>query len=306
MPSQEHRNGRSTHYSEVTLMNISTSSLLLSIANLRSQTLTSLMDRGTGDSSSFDSILSQIQSGNDATSTTATAPTATNGRNTTLRDPESAYAMMTEINRRDVAYKAQYTELGEMRSYLPQEQEAARQLNALEGTDDNATIKTKLQDFAAKYNAWVDRFGPDVQKGGVLEGTQAAEVPLYELEQVVQNPFLGAMDGFRGLKDLGISIDPQTDRMTLDTAKLDTALASNKQGVVNTLDNFSDNFASSAKLFASDGNFIGNRLANLGGAISYINSNVEAWRQEFGSGDGAKPKELVADALSAYNKTFGL
>ena len=286
-------------------MNISTNSLLLSIANLRSQTLTSLMDRGTGDTtSSFGSILSQFQAGADAAT-----PAANNGRNTTLRDPESAYAMMTEINRRDVAYQAQYTELGEMRSYLPQEQEAARQLNALEGTDDNATIKAKLQDFAEKYNAWVDRFGPDVKKGGVLEGTQAAEVPLYELEQVVQNPFLGAMDGFRGLKDLGISIDPQTDRMTLDTAKLDGALASNKQGVVNTLDNFSDNFASSAKLFASDGNFIGNRLANLGGAISYINSNVAAWRQEFGSGDSGdkvKPKELVANALNAYNGAFGL
>lgn len=283
-------------------MNATTSSLLLSIANLRSQTVTSLMDRSVGDNSSFDAILARFQAGSEA----AGAPAAKSGCNTTLRDPESAYAMMTEINRRKVDYKAQATELNQMRSTLPQEQEAARQLNTLEGTDDNATIKAKLQDFAAKYNAWVDRFGPDVKKGGVLEGTQAAEVPLYELEQVVKNPFLGAMDGFRGLQDLGISIDPQTRRMVLDDAKLDSVLASNKQGVVNTLDNFSENFAASSQLFASDGNFIGNRLANLDGAINYIDTNIDAWRQEFGSGDSAKPRDIVTNALKAYNGTSGL
>lgn len=283
-------------------MNTTTSSLLLSIASLRRQTLTSLMDRGASDNSSFDAILSQFAAGHEA----AADPVANSGHNAALRDPESAYAMMTEINRREVAYMAQAAELEQMRSTLPKEEEAARQLNTLEGSDDNATIKAKLQDFATKYNAWVDRFGPDVRQGGVLSGTQAAEVPLYELEQVVKNPFLGAMDGFRGLQDLGISIDPQTNLLTLDTARLDRALAGNKQGVVNTLDDFSARFAASAKLFASDGNFIGNRLANLEGAINTISSNIDAWRQEFGQGDPAKPRDLVADALKAYNGTSSL
>lgn len=33
----------------------------------------------------------------------------------------------------------------------------------------------------------MQRFNPDVQRGGVLANTQAGKLPLYELDQVIEN-----------------------------------------------------------------------------------------------------------------------
>ncbi|MCX7171555.1 MAG: flagellar filament capping protein FliD [Proteobacteria bacterium] len=219
----------------------------------------------------------------------------------TLSDPKSAYAMMTRINALDLGYKAQSSELSQMDSSLPRIAGAAQRLGETAASDANDSIKARLQDFAQQYNAWIQRFNPDVQRGGVLADTQAGELPLYELDQVIENRFIGAKDGFQGLADMGIGVDPKTGLMSVDTARLDAVLASNKQAVADAVAEFSTKFAAEANLLASDGNIIHNRLDNLNRAISYIDGNVGSWQQEFGSGDAASPTGPIARALSAYN-----
>ena len=115
----------------------------------------------------------------------------------------------------------------------------------------------------------------------------------------------GASLGLQGLSDLGISIDPVTKLASLDTSRLDGVLASNKAGDVATVQEFSANFAKSAELLNSAGNFIPSRLGNLDRVIHYIADNKTALQEEFGLGDPAKPTGQVSQALAAYNSTSG-
>jgi hypothetical protein len=82
-------------------------------------------------------------------------------------------------------------------------------------------------------------------------------------------------------------------------------LATNKQGVVDTVHEFSANFTKSASLLNSDDNFIVKQLDNLNRAIHFIADNNASLRAEFGTGNTAKPTGQVAQALSAYNQIYG-
>lgn len=292
------------------------SSLAVQMASMRAQTVNSLIgsvfsDSNTTTSSPFD-FLTGTQSGStDPLSqlgqSTATQGLSATGRNLSLFDPQSAYSMMSVINSQDAIYKAQYSELSEMKTAVSGMQQEGLTLAA--GTDatmTNEAITTQLQEFASKYNEWSTRFEGSVKSGGVLAGTQAAEISLYELEQSVENPFNGAKDGIHGLQDLGLTIDPTTNLASLDTTKLNAALSSNKQAAVDAIDAFSANFAKAAELLNSPNNFIPNRLANLDRVIDYVSDNKTSLQAEFGLGDPAKPSQQVAIALAAYNKTSGL
>jgi len=241
-----------------------------------------------------------------STATTGASSLSASGRNLSLFDPESAYSMMSIINRDDVTYKAQFSELSEMQTAIASMQQAGQTLGTVDGSLDNEAIKSSLQDFVAKYNDWTKRFDGTVKAGGVLAGTQAAEVSLYELEQSVENPFNGAKDGFRGLSDLGVSIDETTNLASLDTNKLNAALATNKDGAVNTISEFGANFAKSAELLNSANNFIPNRLSNLDRAIDYITENKSSLQAEFGLGAPAEPSTAVSEALAHYAKIAGI
>ncbi|MBV5336915.1 MAG: flagellar filament capping protein FliD, partial [Deltaproteobacteria bacterium] len=162
-------------------------------------------------------------------------------------------------------------------------------LAEVDPTMSNEAITTRLQEFANKYNEWSTRFEGTVQTGGVLAGTQAAEISLYELEKSVGNPFNGAKDGIHGLQDLGLTINPATNLASLDTTKLDAMLSSKKTAAVDAIDSFSANFAKSAELLNSPNNFIPNRLANLDKVIDYVGDNKTSLQAEFGLGDPAKP-----------------
>lgn len=292
-------------------MNTSSVSINLSIANFRTQMLSSLMDLGSDANASFADIVSGLQAGG-SNSLAARSPLVANsgsssaGLNMALNDPMSAYTMMTRINVLDVTYKAQYSELSKMDAYLPRLAETAQQLGSTATTDANDSIKAKLQDFIQQYNAWVQRFKPDVQSNGVLANTQAGELPLYELDQVIESRFIGAKDGLNGLADLGIGIDANTGLMSVNTSQLDAALANNKQAVVDAIGEFSTKFAAEANLLASDDNLIQHRLDNLNGAITYIDGNVGSWQREFGSGDVANPTGKIAQALAAYNNATSI
>jgi len=292
-------------------MNTSSVSINLSLANFRTQMLSSLMDLGSDTNSSFADIVSGLQAGGSKSLASssllgANSGGSTAGFNMTLNDPMSAYTMMTRINVLDVTYKAQYSELSKMDSYLPRLAETAQQLGSTATTDANDSIKAKLQDFIQQYNDWVQRFRPDVQSNGVLANTQAGELPLYELDQVIESRFIGAKDGLNGLADLGISIDANTGLMSMNTSQLDAALANNKQAVVNAIGEFSAKFSAEANLLASDDNLIQHRLDNLNGAIAYIDGNVGSWQKEFGSGDAANPTGKIAQALAAYNNATNI
>lgn len=278
------------------------SSLLLRVASIQSESFSALIGSLLGndnDSSNLD-FLSTLK-----TTSADSLGLSANGRNVSLFDPESAYRMMSVINTRDVTYKAQYAELSELSAGVKAMQGAAETLGSVDPTMDDAAIKVQLQDFADQYNAWIERFDPSVRTNGLLDGTQAAEISLYELEQSVENIFNGAASGFRGMTALGFSIDPSSNLLSIDAAELDAALATNRRGVIDTVQQFSANFAKSAELLNSSNNFIPNRLDNLDRVIDYIAENKTSLQAEFGLGDTARPSATVSKALAAYNRIYG-
>ena len=287
------------------------SSLALRMATLQAQSVNTLAGmaagaaNGTKSASSIAGLDFLIRSNQVLPSTASTIPgLSASGRNLSLFDPESAYQMMTDINNRDVNYKAQFAEMSGMKEAVAGLSQASKALSGISDAFDGEAIKTQLQTFAAKYNEWISRFDDTVKNGGILAGTQAAEVSLNELEQSVENLFNGAKFGLRGLSDLGFTIDPKTNLASVDTNKLDAVLATNKAGVVGTINEFAANFAKSADLLTSTGNFIPNRLNNLDRAITYIHDNTPSLQTEFGLGDSAKPSALINKALASYNQIF--
>lgn len=278
-------------------------SLKLRVAELQANAV-SLITSGVLGTSAQSSTFDYLSSTN-STSTALPGLSAT-GRNLSLFDPESAFTMMSTINSLDANYKAQFSELSGMKEAVSEMKQAGQTLgDAVDTTSQSAEITNQLQTFVSKYNEWVDQYESTTKNDGVLAGTQAAEVSLYELRQSIENRFNGARDGFRGLSDLGLTIDPMTHRATLDASKLDAALTTNKTGVANTIDDFSANFAKSAGLLTSASNFLPNRLANLDRVIDYITENKASLQSEFGLGNPAKISDKVAKALAAYNASYG-
>jgi flagellar capping protein FliD len=191
-----------------------------------------------------------------------------------------------------------------MKTYVAGLQQNATSLGGIDTATDNGRIKSQLQDFASQYNSWVQRFDADMRSGGVLAGTRAAQISRYELDQSIKNIFHGASDGLQGLRDLGFSIDPATGLATLDTAKLDSVLSSNRLGAIHVLQQFGANFAKAAELLGSTGNFIARQLDNLSRAIDYIDDNKPALQAEFGLGDPARSSGQVAQALAEYKQSY--
>ena len=292
------------------------SSLALRMAGAKSQSINILLGSALGgkkasSGTDFLTRLSGAQSGSQLGATdplsllglsSTTQGLSPSGRNLSLFDPESAYRMMSVINTKDVTYKAQFSELSEMETLVSGMQQAGLSLGGVSALMDNEAIESQLQAFTAKYNDWVTRFDGTVKNNGLLAGTQAAEISLYELEQSVKNIFNGAKDGFHGMRDLGLNIDPNTKLATLDTSQLFAALGTNKTGAINALHEFGANFAKSAELLNSANNFIPNRLGNLDRVIDYITDHRSSLQAEFGLGDPAKPSAQVAKALAAYNQ----
>lgn len=287
-------------------------SLAVRMASLQAQSVNLLIgaaNRGNS-ASGLDFLLGKTTSSTSASNdlrsllglSSATQGLSATGRNLSLFDPESAYNMMSIVNKDDVTYKAQFAELSEMKTAVAGMQAAGTALGDVDASIDDAQIVARMQEFVGKYNEWIKRFDGTVKSDGILAGTQAAEISLYELEQSIENPFNGAKDGFRGLSDLGLKIDEHTNLAYLDTNTLSSALANNKNGVLNAVHEFSANFAKSAELLNSANNFIPNRLANLDRVIDYITANKSSLQAEFGLGAPAKLSEQIANALARYQQ----
>lgn len=234
-----------------------------------------------------------------------TQAVAAPGRNMALFDPESAYRMMTDINARAVNYKAESSEMSDMKAYVSTLQQEATKLGSMNSSAGSEEIRARLQAFADAYNGWMQRFGSALKEGGMLAGTQAAKVAHWELEQSIANPFHGAKDGLHGMADLGLRIDPATKLATVDKARLDATLANGTTAAMGALHEFAAHFAKTAELLNSTGNFISNRLDNLSRVIDYIDSNLASLQAEFGLGDPAKPTAQQVKALASYNASHG-
>lgn len=293
------------------------SSLRLRLAEMQSQTFDALMTSGTGTAESKRSPLFASFSGvpgesanplDFLTSDGSSAATGFSamGRNSTLFDPESAYRMMSVINSKDVTYKAQYSELSEMKSYLAGMQQEAQSLGRLDAATDNEIIRSRLEGFAGQYNEWIRRFDGDLQAGGLLAGTQAAQIAQWELEQSVENLFNGARDGLHGMRDLGFTLHAVTNLAELDVARLESVLGGNKPGAIATLQEFGADMAKAVELLNSNGNFLHNQLGNLDRAIDYIGDNKVALQAEFGLGDATRPTGQIAKALASYEQIYAM
>jgi hypothetical protein len=228
------------------------------------------------------------------------------GRNPALFDPESAYQMMTEINTREVRYQAEYSEMTDMQAFLDRMQQGSLSLGDITGDMSEQEIVQRIQSFAENYNQWIDRFDDELNPGGLLSGTQAAQVSQWELEQSIENRFLGAKDGVYGMREIGFQIDPVSDRLSVDTGRFHAVFSSNPSGVVSALGEFSAHFARSAELLNAEGNFVPSRLGNLGRVIDYISQNKTSLQAEFGTGDAARPSAKLAAALAHYAEIAAL
>jgi len=276
------------------------------LADFKSQAMDVLLN---GSGSGGSDISSLFGKGNNASGTLdallANAGLSAGGRNMALFDPESAYSMMTDINRKDVLYKAEFAEMTDMKEYVAAMQQEAGKLAGIDGNSSADEIRSRLQAFADSYNGWIDRFDEVLAKGGLLAGTHAATVSQWELEKSIENTFNGAGSGVHGMGALGLEIDPVTNMASLDTTRLDAVLAGNRNGAVNAIREFSGNFAKSAELLNSEGNFIPNRMNNLARVIDYLDTNKASLQTEFGLGDSARPSGEVARALAAYQAMRG-
>lgn len=283
------------------------SSLKERLADFKSQAMEVLLNGTNNGGGSAISTL--FGNGSNASGTLdallANAGLSAGGRNTALFDPESAYSMMTDINRKDVLYKAEFAEMTDMKEYVAAMQQEAGKLGTIDDSSSADDIRSRLQAFADAYNGWIDRFDEVLANGGLLAGTHAATVSQWELEKSIESIFNGAGSGVRGMGALGLEIDPVTNMASIDTTRLDAVLAGNMNGAVNAIQEFSGNFAKSAELLNSEGNFIPNRMNNLARVIDYIDTNKASLQMEFGLGDTARPSGEVARALAAYQAMRG-
>ena len=196
-------------------MNIASIGLLLGKSLLQSQVLGSIFSsdnngpnvgRTSGANELFSSLLSQQIGKNkpDAALSALLNPSksvnglSATGRNLALFNPEAGYNLSTFINSRDVLYKAQFSELNQIKNGVAQLQDAGEVLGKISNETPAAGVEALLQNFIGRYNHWRESFNADVADGGLLDKVHAAEISLYELEQSVKNTFLGAKDDIRG------------------------------------------------------------------------------------------------------------
>ena len=287
-------------------MDLSAKSIAGHIASIKTDALSPLLSPKT--SGSFD--IAQLASGyinsqsglTDVAGVDAIPGLSAIGRNMALPDPESAYKMMTDINRRSVEYKAQYATLSDMQAGVGQLSQVAEQLGKITGESPFSSVKSQFQNFADQYNHWRRSYDADSQDPELLGNTQAAQAARHTLQASISSPFHGAEHGLQGLAALGLEIDPITKMAKLDVAKFEDTWAQQPANATAAIGDFSANFSAAANLLTASGNFFQKQLSNLDRAIDYIQSNQTALQSEFGLGDPPKMSNRLTQALAEYQK----
>lgn len=104
-------------------------------------------------------------------------------------------------------------------------------------TQNNADISSAIQGMVDKFNAVVDTvnkvasYDPATQQAGILTGDFNVQSTLRRLRTLIGQPVGGLTGSIRSFVDIGIKT--QSDgKLALDTAKLNAALATNRDDVI--------------------------------------------------------------------------
>lgn len=237
-----------------------------------------------------------------AKKTEPATPTSPSGLDASRPFSRPGQNVVTVINRVEVSFKAQFSELSALKMSLGHEQDAAQNLRAINLQTSDADIKSALTNFIESYNAGVSRFAPDVAPGGVLEGSQEAIRARFATQRDISNPLIGANGGLKdGMRALGISIDSSTGLAALNEAQLNAALAQNDDADVRTIVDFATSFIATIANLNAECHPQQRQLTNLNRAIDWIAANRDAVQQEFGPGKAATPNDVFAKAAAAYD-----
>jgi hypothetical protein len=230
---------------------------------------------------------------------TSTTPTALDAAGSFSRPGKN---MVTVLNRVAVTFKAQFSELGEMRHSLAVEQAAARQLAELDTGSSAADIKAELAHFVETYNAGVNRFAPAVDKGGILEGSWEAARARFATQRDISYVLNGSEAGVKGdLAKLGITTNANTGLASIDNATLDQALSRDKNHVLASVTAFANTFVTTVDYLNAKDHSQQRQMANLDRAVHWIDDHKAEVQKEFGPGAPATPNEAFAKAAALYD-----
>lgn len=170
-------------------------------------------------------------------------------------------------------YTEQLSELGKFRSAIDGMEEKAAALKGVTTDSSADDIKAAAKKFISEYNAYVNTFAADFQKGGLLADIQNAQIAKFSMERDAGSVFNGAGSiGFGGLANAGITQN-KDGTLTMDEAAFDKALSSNKKGVVAGLNDLGTNMEATAKMLVSDGKFLDNIQNKYKDALTWIDQN---------------------------------
>ncbi|HSG92116.1 MAG TPA: flagellar filament capping protein FliD [Methylotenera sp.] len=162
-------------------------------------------------------------------------------------------------------------------------------------SQDNASVKTKVNAFVEAYNALnqtmrqLASYDAETERAGPLLGDAALRGVQSQLRQTISGAVEGL--GVSTLAELGITTNKDTGGLTLETAKLDAVLASD--------------FSAVANIFASE-NGLSNKLANVleryAGSDGILDNRTSGLRSRIDTIDS--DRERLADRLSAVEARY--
>lgn len=175
--------------------------------------------------------------------------------------------------------------LTQLRARVAELGTASQGLESLAAASSDDDIKSALQGFITRYNAWDSEFDPYFADGALLDDNTAGEVARFSLKREIGSLFHGAGNGgfAKGLSDMGVSFGPD-GQLQLNESAFDAALATHRAGAVQTLTNVAKAFGDAAEMLASDGHLLDRRIDNAERAATWADANQRKIEAEFGPG----------------------
>ncbi len=285
------------------IQSVDPANLALNIAQFESQSLSTLLS--SSDSTSFDQTFSNLLAQYSNQLGTANVPTPTTPTGLDSSQPFSmpGQNMVTVLNRVEVSFKAQYSELEQLTTILKQEQALARPLAAVDANTSDADIKSALQQFITAYNNGVNRFAPEVAQGGILEGSWEAARARFATERDIGYLLTGSEVGVQGgLASMGVTTDTATGLASIDETQLDAALAKDKGKATTAIRDLGDAFVATVDSLTAADHAQVRQMDNLQRAIQWIAANRDSVQQEFGPGAAATPNDAFKRAAARYDE----
>jgi hypothetical protein len=166
----------------------------------------------------------------------------------------------------------EHPEMAKIKDGMAAIQAAGKSLDNVSTSTDIESIKTYLQTFAAKYNEWISGVGGTTKSDALQAGVQTANASLNKIGQSIEKIFGSTKDSFHSLHDLGFSVDPNTNLASIDTSKLDALLITQKDAAINSIHQFSADFAKTIEPLN-----LASNLASIPSA--YLNKALAAYAQ---------------------------